>query len=359
MKPTIPHASVFISTRAGSTARPGTRTGPTRTRTAPPRPGRGVGARVRHALVSAAVVVLSACRGGEPTGTDKVAETCPVKRPDFGGPATAADRALFAYDANAPLNLQQTVVSTQNGTQVFTSPAGGSVTGILVEPIGRSGLRPGLVLQQAFPAAALTPLAQLFAKAGAVVIAIDAPGFRRGGNPVPMFISQDRTEHIQHIKDLQRAVDVLIARADVDHERIGYAGSSFGGMIGAQLVGVERRLKAAVLATANGGWVTHNTSSTNQTFANLPCATRNAWLQAMIPIEPVRYIGNAAPTELLFQIGRLDTTVPLDDAEALYNAAPSLKEVIYYDAGHGLNGDALPDRHYWLHKKLGIDWGSP
>jgi len=34
-----------------------------------------------------------------------IADTCAIARPDFGGPASAADRALFAYDATAPLNL--------------------------------------------------------------------------------------------------------------------------------------------------------------------------------------------------------------------------------------------------------------
>ena len=69
-------------------------------------------------------------------------------------------------------------------------------------------------------------------------------------------------------------------------------------MIGAHLVGVERRLKAAVLTTANGGWVTHNTSTPEKlnVLATMTCAARNAWFQAMIPIEPIRYIGNAAPT---------------------------------------------------------------
>jgi uncharacterized protein len=128
-------------------------------------------------------------------------------------------------------------------------------------------------------------------------------------------------------------------------------------MIGAQLVGVERRLKAAVLSMANGGWVTHNTTAEklNGLATSLTCAARDAWFQAMTPIEPIRYIGNSAPAELSFQIARLDTTVPLADAMALYNAASNPKEVIFYDAAHNLNAQALPDRHNWLHNKLGIE----
>jgi hypothetical protein len=60
--------------------------------------------------------------------------------------ATTADRALFAYDVSAPLNLHQTVESTTNGVEVsalsFNSPDGGLVTGLLFDPVTRSSLRP-------------------------------------------------------------------------------------------------------------------------------------------------------------------------------------------------------------------------
>ncbi|GGK43102.1 hypothetical protein GCM10008955_41090 [Deinococcus malanensis] len=61
------------------------------------------------------------------------ADTCTGARPDFGGAATAADRALFAYDVDAPLNLRKTVESTSHGMEVssisFSSPDGGITNG--------------------------------------------------------------------------------------------------------------------------------------------------------------------------------------------------------------------------------------
>ena len=299
--------------------------------------------------------------GPTPIGPGPGPEACPAARPDFGAPASDADRALFSYDASAPLNLQQTVESTQNGVQFsgisYTSPAGGSVPGILVEPIGRSTRRPGLVVMHpsGFPARGLGPYATTLAQHGAVVIAIDAPYFRRGG-PNLLLNAQDRTEQIQLIKDLQRAVDVLRAHPNVDAERIGFEGYSYGGIIGAQFVGIERRLKAAVLAAAMGGHVTGMTSPANLNFfTSQPCATRSAWFQSMIAVEPIRYIGNASPIALFFQIGQQDTAVLPADAQALYDAASNPKEVRYYNAGHGLNQQALWDRHDWLSETLGID----
>lgn len=299
-------------------------------------------------------------QGLTPTTPGAGTESCSAARPDFGAPATAADRALFSYNANAPLDLQQTVESTQNGVQFsgisYTSPDGGPVPGILVEPIGRSTPRPGLVVlhPSGLKARDMGNYAKDVAKHGAVVIAIDAPYWRRGG-PFLLITPQDRTEQIQLMKDLQRAVDVLRAHPNVDPQRIGFEGYSYGGIMGAQFVGIERRLKAAVLAAAHGGWVTHVTSANNQNFATLPCDTRTAWLQAMVPIEPIRYIGNAAPASLLFQIAQSDTAVLLADAQALADAASNPKDIRYYNTGHSLNQQAMNDRHDWWHAQLGID----
>ena len=69
------------------------------------------------------------------TGVD----SCAAARPNFGGTATAADRALFAYDVDAPLNLKKTVESTTKGVEVsaisFSSPDGGRVTGMMWDPV--------------------------------------------------------------------------------------------------------------------------------------------------------------------------------------------------------------------------------
>ena len=313
------------------------------------------------------VSCIAACAGSPadpstaPTGPSPVGDSCAVARPDFGGTASAADRNLFAYDVNAPLNLQLAVESTNNGVEVsaisFSSPGGGSVTGLLFDPVKRSGLRPGMVLMHGMPgnARSMAGQGQLLAEHGAVAIAIDAPFARRGGQPV-RFNAEDRAEQIQLIKDLQRAVDVLHARPNVDDERVAYLGISYGGAMGALFVGIERRLKAAALVVGDGGLVSHFTGPEDSNFmAGLPCATRVDWFQAMTPIEPIRFIGHASPTPLLLQNGRFDTLVPEADAQALHAAAPASATIRWYDAGHGLNQQAAFDRLDWLQGQLGLD----
>ena len=316
-------------------------------------------------------LVLSACAGSAadpstvPTKPSLVADSCAVARPDFKGVATAADRSLFAYDVNAPLNLQKAVESTNNGVEVstisFSSPDGGSVTGLLFDPVTRSGMRPGIVLMHGMPGTArvMAGQGQALAAHGAVVIAIDAPFARRAGEPVRLS-TEDRVEQIQLIKDLQRAVDVLRARPNVDDERIAYLGISYGGAMGALFVGIERRLKAAVLVVGDGGLVSHFTGPEDMNFlAGLSCATRANWFRAMAPIEPIRFVPNASPTPLLLQNGRVDNLVPAADAEDLHTAAPQPKTLRWYNAGHGLNQQALLDRHEWLNGQIGLDLLKP
>lgn len=319
---------------------------------------------VRNVVHAALVTsLLSACAASppEPVYSPVAADSCAVVRPDFGAVATEAERSVFAYNVNAALNLQKTVESAKNGVELsvisFSSPDGGTATGLLFDPVTRSSLRPGIVVMHGMPGTArnVTATAQLLAEHGAVVIAIDAPFARRGGQPI-QFSTGDRAEQIQLIKDLQRAVDVLRARPNVDDDRIAYVGFSYGGAMGALFVGIERRLKAAVLVVGDGGLVSHMTDPEDLNFmSGLSCATRVNWFRAMTPIEPIRFIPHASPTPLLLQSGRLDTLVPVADAENLHKAALEPKTVRWYDAGHGLNEQATFDRMDWLHQEIGID----
>jgi len=307
-----------------------------------------------------AALFISAC-AASPTRPGPAADSCAVARPDFGGVASEADRNLFAYDVHAPLDLNQTFESTTNGVEVstlsFSSPDGGSATGLLFDPVDRSGPRPGIVLMHGAPGNArqMAGLGQVLAEHGTVVIAIDAPFARRGGSWI-RYTAGDRAEQIQLIKDLQRAVDVLRARPDVDAARIAYLGISYGGAMGALFVGIERRIKAAVLVVGDGGLVSHFTGPEDTNLmASLSCATRLDWFRAMTPIEPIRFIPHASPTPLLLQSGRLDTLVPVADAEELHAAAPQPKTIRWYDAGHGLDQQAAFDRLDWLHAEIGLD----
>jgi uncharacterized protein len=319
--------------------------------------------------IAVLAVFMSACSGSasELTQANIGADSCALARPDladFGGVANSADRNLFAYNAGAPLNLKKVVESTNNGVEVsaisYDSPDGGRVTGMLFNPVTRSSLRPGIVLMHGMPGNArqLVSYGVGLAQDGAVVIAIDALFARRTGATV-QFTTQDRDEQIQLIKDLQRAVDVLRGMPNVDDARIAYHGTSYGGAMGALFVGIERRIRTAVLVVPDGGLVSHFTGPEDSNFmSSMSCGVRAAWLRSMMPIEPIRFIGHAPPVSLLVQSGRADALVPAPDAEALHKALPQGTTVRWYEAGHGLNQQAFYDRMDWLTEKIGLDAGA-
>jgi uncharacterized protein len=226
------------------------------------------------------------------------------------------------------------------------------------DPVTRSGPRPGMVLMHGHPSKArdMTNIAQSYALAGAVVIAIDAPFARRASGPVGMtLLPQDSFEQVQVIKDLQRAVDVLRSHPNVDDDRIAFAGFSWGGATGALFVGIERRIKAAALVVGHPGQVSHATGPGGfKNISALPCARRVAWIRAMAPTEPIRFVANAN-VPLLLQNGRFDEFIPEYEAAELHAAAPQPKTILWYAAGHSLNQQAVIDRLNWLREKIGLD----
>ena len=314
-----------------------------------------------RSLTTVALLLVAACRGGQGQATAISGDSCVVARPAFGA-ATAAERSTFAYDVSAPLNMQTEVESNHDGVETstfsFDSPGGGRATGLLFVPATRSSLRPGLIVQHGMPSRArdVSEEARRFAEHGAVVIALDAPFARRAGSAI-LFTEQDSAEQVQLMRDLQRAVDVLRARVDVDANRIGYVGFSYGGAMGSLLAGVERRIRTFVLTVGDGGLVSHFTGPEDASgpLARLSCTARVRWLRAMTPIEPIRFVGGAAPIPLLLQSGKTDVLVPPDDARALQRAASKPKTVKWYQAGHVLNAEAFHDRLSWLHQQIGTD----
>lgn len=304
------------------------------------------------------LLLAGAC--GQPADPEPLVDVCTLPALS-AAPAPASALAAFAYDRAAAPDPVLRPIGTEQGVEIhelsFRSPRGtGRATGRLFVP-GGAGPFAGLLLQHGLPGSAqqMTGEAVVLARHGAVVVALDAPFARRGGSPV-RFTEADSAEQVQFMTDLQRAVDLLVARPDVDASRLGYVGISYGGAMGALFVGIERRLRTGILVVADGGLVSHFTGpeDAGSAFTGLTCAQRRRWLESMIPIEPVKYVGFASPTPLLLQSGRQDNLVPPRDAERLHAAVGDPKTIRWYDAGHGLTAEAARDRLSWLQQWLGM-----
>jgi len=55
-----------------------------------------------------------------------------------------------------------------------------------------------------------------------------------------------------------------------------------------------------------------------------------------------------------FQFGTNDPYVPKVRAEEFFSAVSGEKKILFYEAGHGLNEQAMKDRVAWLRAVLGL-----
>jgi uncharacterized protein len=313
--------------------------------------------------------VATACNNND---ANQVAPSGATLPPPSGATPTAEVMRLFRYDRRLPLaitklgsNTGRLPAEALDGITVesitYASPKGGEVPALLVIPNGR-GPFPGVIVQHGLPSTKqdFLPVGVDLARTGALAILIDAPFNRPLQGRVRGDISltpKDRDEQIQLIVDLRRAVDLLIARPDVDQRRLAYVGISYGAAMGGLLAGVEDRIRAYILAVGDGGLVSHFTGPDDPNEPPQPLSAQDweRWLAAMRPIEPINFIGQAAPAALLFQAGTKDQLIPQADARRYQQAASQPKEVRWYKAGHELNCTAREDMMAWLGRHIRIN----
>jgi cephalosporin-C deacetylase-like acetyl esterase len=273
---------------------------------------------------------------------------------------------LFDYDQQIPLDIVEVGSWKEEDVTyadiTYASPKGGRVPATLIEPPG-SGPFAGVIIQHGLPSnrQAVYEIGKLYADMGAVVIVIDAPFARpENENRSPLlFTEQDREDHIQLIVDLRRAIDLLVTRQNVDPNRLGYIGVSYGGMTGGLLAGVENRLKAYVLVVGDGGLVNHHMIEIEDRITITPLdelteEEKKQWIDIMWPIESIHYIGHAKPAALLFQNGIKDDLVPSYLALDYQNAGSDPKTVKWYESGHFLPFEHVLDQLKWMSQYIGI-----
>jgi len=264
--------------------------------------------------------------------------------------ALALAAPSFDYDASAPLEVREAAVIQERGVVVhdlsFAAPSGERVPAYLVLPPGDGP----------FPAALAAPGSGggrdaglgdgvELARRGIAVLTIDPPNTRPGHRGLFACSDADRNDYVEYVKELRRGLDLLAARPEIDRARLGYTGFSYGAAVGGTLVGVDHRLKAVVLQSGSGRL---------STLAGPACKPRlsksrlAAYVRGLRDVDPVGYVGRAAPAALLLQNGRNDYTYPRRDVLALHRAASAPKTIRWYRTTHGLSAAALVQRDDWL-----------
>jgi len=269
--------------------------------------------------------------------------------------------ALFDYDTDLELDIREEGVEPFAGYDridlSYASPMGGRVPAYLYVP-QTDGPWAGMIVMHGMPGDRTNgaQMAVGYARGGALCLAISAPWARTLPMEPMTFTEKDRTNQIQLIQDLRRGVDLLLEFPEVDPERIGYVGGSYGGAMGGLLAGVEKRIKAYALVVGDGGLYAHMTSPGDEIPPEgVTLEEWKAWEAAMAPIEPLRFVAHAAPSELLFQNGKTDELVPAADAADYQAAGSEPKTILWYEGGHSIDAERLRDQSLWFAERIGID----
>jgi dienelactone hydrolase len=259
----------------------------------------------------------------------------------------AGDPSFFAYDVNRPLALE--LGSAQSGgavvRQELTFDAGrGPVHGYWTHPPG-DGPWPVVLFSPGFGGddTDQLPEANRLVSKGIASLTVTPPA-----GLITCNAKADVQAYRDYVVGRRRAIDVLSQLHGADTSRVAAVGFSFGAAVTATLVGVDHRLRAAVVQSGRA----HLSTATSVACTQLGRARLAVWKKAVSAVDPVRWVGTSRPAALLFQNGTRDPISPRADVNAFVRAAGKPKELRWYKAAHPLNAAAFAYRDNWLAKRL-------
>jgi dienelactone hydrolase len=272
--------------------------------------------------------------------------------------AAAASPVRFDYDAKRPLDVREDKAETRDGVSIreisYAGAAGNRIGATLVTPPG-SGPHPAILFVHwyapEFPDSNRTQFlgeAVTLARGGAVSLLVDTMWSEPTWFP-KRDVAKDFEVSVGQVRELRRALDLLLQQPGADPKRVAYVGHDFGSMFGAVLADVDKRPSAFVLIAG-----TKSFSDWYLFGRRLEGAARQAVIDEMAPLDPAKRVAGAAPSPVLFQFGDKDPYVPRSAADAFVAGAREPKEVRHYDAGHAMNDAAGHERRVWLTQHLGL-----
>lgn len=262
------------------------------------------------------------------------------------GPAFPADKAEpaaqkttpFRIDHVAPLSPEEKPMdSGEKFTKLlvtFNGIAGDRVPGHLYLPKNASGRRPAVLVQHGIGdkkrAAYIVATCERLAALGVIALAIDAPnrGDRAAKDqPGISFLNPASVQKwfAQHCGDYSRALDYLVTRADVDPDRLGYVGFSWGAITGITFAAHDERVR--VMTSIGGG-----------SLAGYLALPAKAGEKPSASLDPADHIARYAPRPLLLINSTKDQLVLPPLARVLHAAAGTGSEIKWYETDHFFNG---------------------
>ena len=138
---------------------------------------------------------------------------------------------------------------------------------------------------------------------------------------------------IKWVKDFNRSIDYLESRPDIDSDKIGFYGHSWGGLMGGIIPAVEERIKVSILVT--GGF----------------------WGNPYPEVHAINYLPRIKIPVLMLN-GKFDFTIPLEPAVKpffnLLGTPETDKRLCVYETDHYVpKTDMIRETLAWLDKYFG------
>ncbi len=264
---------------------------------------------------------------------------------------------LYSYDRSIPLDFKAREILSRRDYRTleisYANPKSGRTEGYLVIPL-TPGRKPGIIWMHSGGQVSRIGDAVLMAEAGAVSLLVNPPG-----PPAPSAKDPDgwRDYYVQAVIGLRRAVDLLCARADVDCNRIGFAGHSYGAMMGAVATSIDNRFRVAVYEVGLLGMsihIAHSADPWAEWVRQEAGEGLKHFLEVISIVDATHYIGRAPRMPKLFQSAYFDhPAVPREASEAFFRVATDPKQLNWYDTRHNVDSiRAIADRANFLAKAL-------
>jgi cephalosporin-C deacetylase-like acetyl esterase len=260
----------------------------------------------------------------------------------------------FDYDASKPADVQVASAAAATVRQLTYSQLDGTRNGAtLVTGSAGQGERPAVLFVHWYePPRPTSNRTEFLAEAvdlaalGVTSLLIDAPWASERWFPT-RDSEKDYDFSVQQVKDLRRALDVLLAQPGIDKTRVALVGHDFGAMYGALAAAADPRVAAFIYMAG--------TRSFSDWFLFAPKregAAKDAFVATLAPLDPIKYLPKIAPRPILLQFGTKDQFVKNEAATAMADAIMGPKTVKTYDFEHELTYQARLDRLAWLKEQL-------
>lgn len=271
----------------------------------------------------------------------------------------------FDYDKTAPLELKTLGTEKRGDATVhditYASPKGGVVPAYLVAPSKGKGPFAGVIWGHWYwrnsdmrNRKQFLDEAVALASVGVVSLLTDGPVARPGyvADNTPLNEKQV-TDMLQQVVDMRRGVDLLLARKDVDPERLAFVGHSYNASVGAILSGVDRRFKAFVLmAGTMSDEVDFKMGAYKEFRDRVGPEKFDAFLAKHSYLDQGKYVSHAAPAIVFLQYATKEDFMTADRARAYEKVVSEPKRFKLYEAPHALNAEARRDRIAFLTEQL-------